>query len=83
MYIYRNLTFIPCHLEMARSGRSALNVRRDLNCDTCPAPALSAAKLTTDIYERKEKLLYHSRLYSKIIQLKMYKVNTYNYNAEI
>lgn len=42
-------TFIPCHLEMALSGRRARSVLRDRKAEMSAASAAAAAKLAQDI----------------------------------
>lgn len=43
------LTFIPSHLDTARSGRSALRVRKALNAPIFDNPAPSAPSDTSEI----------------------------------
>ena len=41
------LTFMPCHLEMARRGLSALNVLSDLRAVKLALPSMARLKMDT------------------------------------
>ena len=67
------ITFIPCHLDIALSGRNALRVRKARKAEKFPAPWASAIILARDTCEQSTSFMLFEKTICVYLMLDMNK----------